>query len=324
MISIVIPCYNSEATLEQTLRSVLAQDVDKEIVVVDDGSTDATAAIAASFGPAVRCVSVPNAGVSAARNLGAEMARGDFVLYLDSDDLLVEGTLSARLAAIQRKGDDVAYVGWQKLHGMSADPMPGTEKDLPFPEDREALEISIATARVWAPPATFLFRRTAVEGLRWATDLLVVQDVRFLFDVAARGARFVRVPGIGVTYRVLEESLSRASAPRFVADCVRFTDQIEAVWTQRGALTPGQSEALEEMWSIVTTASLVQGLPEFRTAFQGYRKSGRTNLKFELGRALRSVVGAHATARCIGVYMGAKDRARALRQGGVQRRAGKA
>lgn len=312
MISVIIPSFNAERTLAETVQSVLVQDVEKEIIVVDDGSTDATASIAASFGDAVHCVSVPNAGVSAARNLGAGMARGDFILYLDSDDLLVKGTLAARVGALQRTGGDVAYVGWQKLQGLGSEPTLGTVVETAFPDEREDLEIAIATAHVWAPPAAYLYRRRAVEGVHWTQDLLVVQDVRFLFDVASRGARFVRVPEVGAIYRVLDDSLSHANAPRFVADCVRLSDQIETIWTQRGELTAGQVAALDEMWSIVATSSLVQGLPEFGTAFQGYRRHGRRNPKFEIGRVLRAVLGAHGAAGFIGIYLNAKDRVRTI------------
>ncbi len=113
MISIVIPCFNAEATLEMTLRSALAQNVDKEIIVVDDGSVDGSPGIARSFGSRVRCVSTPNRGASAARNLGMSIAGGDHIQFLDSDDILTVGTLAERLRVLDTTCCDVAFTDWE-------------------------------------------------------------------------------------------------------------------------------------------------------------------------------------------------------------------
>jgi GT2 family glycosyltransferase len=85
-VSIVVPAYNAEATIEAALRSLVAQQspVQREIIVVDDGSTDRTAAIAAAV-DGVRVMSQPNAGPAVARNNGVEAASGEFVLFIDSD-----------------------------------------------------------------------------------------------------------------------------------------------------------------------------------------------------------------------------------------------
>jgi glycosyltransferase involved in cell wall biosynthesis len=85
--SVIIPAYNSEATLARALDSVLAQSYPaQEIIVVDDGSTDGTADVAARYGDKLRYMHQDNAGVSSARNNGARIARGDWLAFLDADD----------------------------------------------------------------------------------------------------------------------------------------------------------------------------------------------------------------------------------------------
>jgi GT2 family glycosyltransferase len=85
--SVVIPAFNSAATLARAIESVRAQSWPAhEIIVVDDGSTDATAAVATRFGDAVRLLQQPNSGVSVARNAGAAAATGDWLAFLDADD----------------------------------------------------------------------------------------------------------------------------------------------------------------------------------------------------------------------------------------------
>ena len=88
LISCIVPVHNGERYLRQTLESIMAQTYQPlEIILVDDGSTDGTACIAASYGDRIRSLWQPNAGPSPARNLGLSAVRGQFVAFLDADDL---------------------------------------------------------------------------------------------------------------------------------------------------------------------------------------------------------------------------------------------
>ena len=95
----IIPCFNAAATIGEAIASALAQrGPGGEILVVDDGSTDGSLAIARGFGPGVRVVTGPNRGVSAARNRGIAETAGEWLVFLDADDLLLPETLARRLA----------------------------------------------------------------------------------------------------------------------------------------------------------------------------------------------------------------------------------
>lgn len=85
--SVIIPAYNSETTLARAIDSVLAQNYPaQEIILVDDGSIDGTPDVAARYGNKLRYIRQDNAGVSSARNLGAQAASGDWLAFLDADD----------------------------------------------------------------------------------------------------------------------------------------------------------------------------------------------------------------------------------------------
>lgn len=93
-ISVVIPCWNAEKWIGRTIASVLDQDYPRlELIVVDDGSTDRSLEIARSFGDRVLRETQSNKGVGAARNRGLALASSDYVLFLDADDLLLDGFL---------------------------------------------------------------------------------------------------------------------------------------------------------------------------------------------------------------------------------------
>jgi len=102
-ISVIIPVYNGAAYLEEAVASIRRQAfaVD-EIVVVDDGSTDGSAALAATLGEDVRVVSQDNAGPAAARNRGIEMARNEIIAFLDADDLWPDDKLALQLPVLLR------------------------------------------------------------------------------------------------------------------------------------------------------------------------------------------------------------------------------
>ena len=95
MISVVIPLYNKEASITQSLGSVLSQSYrDFEVVIVDDGSTDGSVAIVESMSdPRIRLIKQENGGPSKARNTGVKNARGEWILFLDADDELLPGAL---------------------------------------------------------------------------------------------------------------------------------------------------------------------------------------------------------------------------------------
>lgn len=109
-VSVVIPAYNAERTLAETVDSVLAQTFeDFEVIVVDDGSCDATSAIASSYGPRVRCISKENEGQSVARNVGIRAAEGRLIALLDHDDLWHPEKLERQVALLERTGAGAVY-----------------------------------------------------------------------------------------------------------------------------------------------------------------------------------------------------------------------
>ena len=114
LISVIIPVYNGEKTLRETIESVLNQtESDFELIVINDGSRDATLDIVASIqDPRLKVFSYPNAGVSASRNRGFSHAEGKFIAFLDADDLWTPDKLEAQLRVLQENPQAAVAYSW--------------------------------------------------------------------------------------------------------------------------------------------------------------------------------------------------------------------
>jgi glycosyltransferase involved in cell wall biosynthesis len=113
-VTVVIPCFNAASFLRAALESALNQTLAPfEVLVIDDGSTDQSAAIAESYGPPVRVISQANQGESVARNRGIEEARGSWIAFLDADDIWLPEKLERQLTAAQ---PDVACIHTNFFH----------------------------------------------------------------------------------------------------------------------------------------------------------------------------------------------------------------
>src|SRR5688572_32276770 len=99
-VSVIIPARNAGRWIREAIESVLAQTAPAhECIVIDDGSTDDTARVAAEFGAPVRVITTGGRGVAAARNAGAASATGDYLAFLDADDVWLPRKLELQLAA---------------------------------------------------------------------------------------------------------------------------------------------------------------------------------------------------------------------------------
>src|SRR5690349_19675037 len=106
LVSILIPAFNSQKWLADTIRSAIGQTWErKEIIIVDDGSSDQTLAVAKRFGSKnVVVVRQDNQGAAAARNRALSLSQGDYIQWLDADDLLAPDKIVRQMEALERSG----------------------------------------------------------------------------------------------------------------------------------------------------------------------------------------------------------------------------
>lgn len=114
LISVIIPVYNGEKTIRETIESVLKQTcADLEVIVINDGSQDSTLNIVSSIkDPRLKVFNYSNSGVSASRNRGFDLASGEFISFLDADDLWTSDKLEAQLKALQANPSAAVAYSW--------------------------------------------------------------------------------------------------------------------------------------------------------------------------------------------------------------------
>ena len=177
LISIIIPFYNSEEFIERSLMSCLTQSYsDIEIIMVDDGSTDKSSQIISvvSGGDSrVRVISQKNAGASAARNKGLDVARGEFVMFLDSDDW-IDPDMIQDMLQIVKDHPDIQLVQTRVPNDMKQQ----TEEGV-YTTERS---VKCLLEGSWWGPVCKLIRKDAIGGIRFP-DKTISEDYLFNYQV---------------------------------------------------------------------------------------------------------------------------------------------
>ncbi len=205
--SIIMPVYNGARFIAAAIESVYRQSMDDwELIVVDDGSTDESAAIAGSYGARVRLLRQENRGLSAARNAALAEARAEYVALLDADDCWEAGFLEHLSAALDGAGDEVAGVfsGWLFIDG-SGEEIPGSRVSRP---GRFALEDFLA----WNlfPPSSAVLRRSAIAaGGGFDEHMRAMEDWDLWLRMTATGGVWLGTEPLLCRYRVHGGTISR-------------------------------------------------------------------------------------------------------------------
>ena len=211
-ISVVIPAYNASRFLRETLESVLQQTLPAdEVLVIDDGSTDDTAAIAASFGPPVRVISRQNAKLAATRNFGVKEAKSEWIAFIDADDLWLPHKLERQMEELSRHPEaDLCYTGRVLLIQQGDTTRLGNVIEVPPAENiREALYVNTTflSSSVVIRRSAFLAIGGHDVNFKW------VEDWETWLRLLHAGTKFAACREPLVQYRVHPQSVSHNAIP---------------------------------------------------------------------------------------------------------------
>jgi glycosyltransferase involved in cell wall biosynthesis len=291
-ISVIIPNYNRADLVGETIENMLRQSLaPAEVIVVDDGSTDNSVKVIRSFGDRVKLIEQVNQGPGAARNAGFAASTGEFIQFMDSDDLASFNKLEVQLSAIKKSGAEFAYCPWVRTEfsGKKLKFAGPVMQGSAIPDSKSMLEWRMGS---WCLVfQNCLFRRTILEKAgKFRTDLMPTEDSEYLVRILLAGGRPVFTSECLVFYRAHatnQITSSGTSAKGRAEDWTRYLEIIgEEVAEQMEAFHPTTLMEIalnvyrhnrfcrEQGWPVVNSNSpfsrLVGATSEFRLIWMDY------------------------------------------------------
>ncbi|MCE2594212.1 glycosyltransferase [Motilimonas cestriensis] len=198
IVSVIMPVFNAEKTLLESVNSVLAQSLtDFELILIDDGSTDSSAVIAQQLtaqDQRIKLLSQANQGAPTARNHGISQAKGRYLSFLDADDRWRDDFLIQMSQALKRAQQDFAYCGWQNI---------GTQQGEPFvPPDYQAMpdkKLKLIQSTRWPIHAVMVNRKLVIENGMFDTRYQTCEDFALWLRLTL-SRNIVRVPEVLAYY----------------------------------------------------------------------------------------------------------------------------
>lgn len=186
LVSVIMPAYNAARYIEESIDSVLGQDYpNKELIIIDDGSTDATVDLIRAYGDRVTLITQQNQGAAVARNAGLNAARGDYIAFIDSDDVWLPGKLRTQVRYLENHPDvGLVYSRWHKWKPDADGHFPAASTFVPTAEEQQDEEPGLTT-----------------EGSGWLYTRLLFVSKLHTITVVARRSLIDEVGGFDTTLK---------------------------------------------------------------------------------------------------------------------------
>lgn len=233
-ITIIVPNYNNGKFLSECLDSIFAQKHQNiEIIVIDDGSTDDSIEILEKYNDII-LIKQSNLGAAIARNRGLEAATGDYVVFLDSDDILTQGALAILVDAIEKENADMAIGSFVEI-GESGEEE-GRHYDFQENTSIEKNKIYSEAAYLLPLPANKMYRMEAIKKYKvsWA-NVRIGQDLGFYLKYLAHCRKIALVKECIAKYRICRHSITRSYDLR-IFDIVNSLSDVREYYEEYGKI----------------------------------------------------------------------------------------
>lgn len=200
-ISVIVPVYNVEDYIKETLNSLMNQTIkDFEVIMVNDGSTDNSVEIIKSYMKKyenIVLINQENGGPSKARNRGIAEANGEFIVFMDSDDLIPKDSLEVRYDLAKKNEADVVICGTYKYDGKEKWPMKKHFLKEGIKDVKKDYDL------LWTVgPCNKIFRRNLIKGIRFPEDIKYAEDQVFVMTAYIKAKRIYATQYVGYYYRM--------------------------------------------------------------------------------------------------------------------------
>jgi glycosyltransferase involved in cell wall biosynthesis len=298
LVTTIIPVHNRPAMLREAVASALAQTYRPiEVIIVNDGSDDETARLVDSLaGDVVRVIHQPNGGPGSAREAGRRAARGEFIQYLDSDDLLLPKKFELQVSALRAHPECGVAYGLTRYRDTAGNEIACTWKAAN--QVQTTIFPSFLVSRWWETFAP-LYRRSVTDAAGPWTSLRLEEDWEYDCRVAALGTRLAHVPEVLGEYRHHDEArLSQGAAfdparlrQRAAAHALIYGHARRA---GIGDETPEMRHFARELFLLARQCGAASLADESRRLFELSREASgreRDRLQFRLYRAAAALIG---------------------------------
>lgn len=203
-ISVIIPVYNAEKYIERCIKSLLSQTItDMQIIIVNDGSTDETIQICETLQQSysgIELITIPNRGVSAARNTGLQKTHAEFITFVDADDWLEPDTLERMLQGIQSTEADIACCEYSPCsNSEKLSQMESMYETVCYNREQYIEKRLLGTdTRCWSK----LYRKSLVDGISFPEDITIGEDLLFLVYLLPRIKKVAVINYSGYCYYI--------------------------------------------------------------------------------------------------------------------------
>ena len=250
LISIIVPVYNTEKYIERCLDSIMKQDYPNfEVILVNDGSTDESGIIIQKYKEKYKNISYikqENKGVGAARNAGIKVAKGDYISFVDSDDLIMEDYCSHLLSII---GDaDIAVAGREKYIDNVYDKSK-TPSQVITVSGMEALKFQMLGKYNTRPAWGKLYKRNIVEDVSFVEDC-IFEEVRYSAETFLKAEKVIFANKDLYSYRIRPNSIMTSNEQKRVKELVIALIYVYKILLEDGRYCECKREF--EMWLVHT------------------------------------------------------------------------
>ena len=245
LVSILIPCYNAERWVAHAIESALAQTwPDKEVIVVDDGSTDASLDVIRKFDGQIQWETGPNRGGNVARNRLLELAQGEWLQYLDADDYLLPEKIANQIEFLPSQPELDVVFSPVTLEYFTENGIRHELSHIPEPHDPWVL---LARWYLRQTGASLWRKQALIDVGGWKPDQPCCQEHELFLRLLIAGKRFVYCPDEGAIYRQVRDStVSTSDLSKVHEQRLEIEKKAEHVLGERGELSSDRLRAIND------------------------------------------------------------------------------
>ena len=204
-VSIIIPAYNCERYIEKCLDSVLSQkNIEPDIIVVNDGSTDSTGEILKKYQDEIRIVTTVNRGISAARNEAMGLIRGEYTMFIDADDYLQEGAFERLAEVIEETGADIVKFRYRLVFPDGSVKTAHNQFDKYEVVEKKDFKKKIYPYFIKGirlnSTCVGIYRSSLIKGRRFREDMAVAEDAVFSLGTYTLADKVAIIPDVLYNY----------------------------------------------------------------------------------------------------------------------------